>query len=535
MKRAMRICCLVFLYAQGIFAESHRCVEKADSLLQAGAIEQAVETLKKAIDTHPESSMLFTKLGEALGRKSGADAEAGRMGEAMNGVNQSFDALEKAIELDENNVQARITYGVMGLQVPVFFGKVKPATQNLEKARNLLEANPTDSNLESRLLVYRYLGEGYRKEERIREAENVWRMLLAITQEGEQARAAEAGLAEIKKLEVKENENAGVIPQTDDIQELMKSGKTYLSARQFSNARMVFEKLMSIDEKNSEAQLYLIQAIAGDVQREYDDRVYENQDTRTHLAFDMIREMKKGVNLNPDNKKLRLQYAMTCIYMPFFVGKMDEGIVVLEAMTQDQTLPDSLLEQVLFGLGFAHMKKGAAYWAHLVQKDQNAPVTETIYQWYGERQHVPENRPAGNAAKISFHLGFMDELAPQTAVWIEDMAGQFVKTVYVSGFAGNAKEKQITLQSWGKASDFETDGTTGASIDWGSHTYYWDLTSHDGKKVKKGTYRVWLEVSWWPTFRYALTSAEIEVGKKNAKTVTKKQPFIPEFSVEYLQ
>jgi tetratricopeptide (TPR) repeat protein len=535
MNRVMGICCLIFLCAHGVFGENHRCIEKADSLLQAGAFEQAVETLRKAIDTHPESSLLMTKLGEALGRKSGADFEAGRMSEAMSEVNQSFDALEKAIELDDKNIQARITYGVMGLQVPVFFGKVKPAIQHLEKARNLLEANPSESNLESRLLVYRYLGEGYRKEERIREAEIVWKMLLAITQEGEQAKAAEEGLSEIKEMEVKESERAGVVPETEDIQELMKSGKTYLNDGQFAKARLVFEKIMSIDEKNSEAQLCLIQAIASDVQRGYDDRVYENQDTRTHLAFDMAREMKKGVNLNPDNKTLRLQYAMTCIYMPFFVGKMDEGITMLEAMSQDQTLPDSLLEQVLFGLGFAHMRKGAAYWAHLVQKDQNAPVTEAIYQWYSEREFSSDNRPDGNAVKISFHLGFMDELSPQTAIWIEDMAGQFVKTVYVSGFAGNAKEKQITLPSWGKSSAFETDGTTGASIDWGTYTFYWDLTSHDGKKIKKGQYKVFLEVSWWPTFRYALTSAEIEVGKKNVKIMTKKEPFVPEFSVEYLR
>ena len=535
MNKKAGILCFSLLAAQLVIGENDRVIQKSDSLIQAGALEQAVKTLKDAVGAHPESSILYTKLGEALGRKSGNDFEAGRLDEAMKGINQSFDALDKAIELDQNNVEARITYGVMGLQVPVFFGKVKPAVQHLEKARNLLEANPTDSNLESRLLVYRYLGEGYRKLERNREAEIVWKMLLAISQEGEQARAAAKGLAELKKTEVKESEQTGIVPDTEDIPELMKAGKEYLNAGRFADSRLVFEKIMSIDEKNTEAQLLLIQAIAGDAQRNYDSRVYENQDTRTHLAFDMIREMKKGVNLDPGNKTLKLQYAMTCIYMPFFVGKMDEGISLLETMSQDETLPDSLLEQVMFGLGFAHMKKGAAYWAHLVQKDQNAPVSQAVYDWYGEREYAPAAVPDRNAVRISFHLGFMDELAPQTAIWIEDQEGHFVKTVYVSGFAGNAKEKQVTLRSWGKASDFETDGTTAASIDWGSHTYYWDLTSHEGNKVKKGVYKVWLEVSWWPTFRYALTSAEIEVGKKNAMTVTEKKPFIPEFTIEYLR
>jgi hypothetical protein len=46
---------------------------------------------------------------------------------------------------------------------------------------------------------------------------------------------------------------------------------------------------------------------------------------------------------------------------------------------------------------------------------------------------------------IGFIMGYRDELAPQTAVWIQDQAGAFVKTVYVSGFSGNAKMKQVDL------------------------------------------------------------------------------------------
>ena len=42
---------------------------------------------------------------------------------------------------------------------------------------------------------------------------------------------------------------------------------------------------------------------------------------------------------------------------------------------------------------------------------------------------------------IDFILGFRDELEPQTAVWIEDREGNFVRTIYVSGFSGHVKEK----------------------------------------------------------------------------------------------
>ena len=136
---------------------------------------------------------------------------------------------------------------------------------------------------------------------------------------------------------------------------------------------------------------------------------------------------------------------------------------------------------------------------------------------------------------VTFHLGFMDELAPQTAVWIEDEKGNFVKTLYVSGFSGYAKEKQVNLFDWSAKSEFETDGTTGASIDWGKHTYAWDLTDHDGNKVKKGMYNVRVEVSWWPSMQYGKTAAMIKVGGKEQKVKAEKVKNIPYMVVKYLK
>ena len=134
---------------------------------------------------------------------------------------------------------------------------------------------------------------------------------------------------------------------------------------------------------------------------------------------------------------------------------------------------------------------------------------------------------------MTFHLGFKDELEPQTAVWVEDADGKFVKTLYVSGFSAFAKEKQVNLPRWSGNSKFETDGTTGASIDWGKHTYSWNLTGHDGKRVKDGMYKVFVEAAWWPSMEYGRALAEIRVGPVSDEATAKKGPHIPILKVQY--
>lgn len=529
--------CLMVLLLAAATAGAADCLSRADSLIGAGNLDQAIGLLRQAAAKDSVNDQIFVKLGQAVGQKSGKDFEAGKMNEAMNGVSESFGFLDKAIFLNENNIEARLTYAIMGMQIPPFFGKLKPSVQHLEKARSILEANPTKENESARMAVYRYLGEGYQKQERYREAEICWKIGLTVSGEGEHAEAMKRGLEALKD-KVKDTtlqQNDPDIPETKDVVLLMKQGRSLLAQEKYAKARTVFEKVMALDEKNADAQLLLIQAVSCDAAGDYDERVYDNQDTRTHLAFDMVRELEKGVQLMPDNYTLKLRYALSCIYMPFFVGKIDAGLAALEELTGDEAVPDSVKQEAMFGLGFGYMKKGNACWAKLVQSDQASQSAAQIYEYYGMRQSGPDRKADGDHVRISFHLGFMDELAPQTALWITDAEDRFVKTVYISGFAGHAREKQVTLRKWGESTNFETDGTTSASIDWGTHTYIWDLTDHEGKKVGKGTYKVWLEVSWWPTFRYTLMNAEIQVGKKEAHVVTEKKPFVPMMKVKYIK
>ncbi|MCK4673916.1 DUF2271 domain-containing protein, partial [candidate division WOR-3 bacterium] len=134
-----------------------------------------------------------------------------------------------------------------------------------------------------------------------------------------------------------------------------------------------------------------------------------------------------------------------------------------------------------------------------------------------------------------FILGFRDELAPQTAVWVEDKEGNFVRTIYVSGFSGYAKEKQVNLPMWTNSSKFaDVDGVTSASIDLGHHIYVWDLKDTSGKKVKSGEYIVKVETAYWPSMQYQQVEVPIKIGKKEKRVVVEEGNLIPYLEVKYI-
>ena len=129
---------------------------------------------------------------------------------------------------------------------------------------------------------------------------------------------------------------------------------------------------------------------------------------------------------------------------------------------------------------------------------------------------------------IDFSLGFRDELPPQTSVWIEDAHDNFVKTLYVSGFSGNAKEKQVNLPKWAKSSGYaDVDGVTAASIDTGQHLYVWDLRDSEGNRVKPGVYTVMVETSFWPSMNYQAAKTTVTIGNEENRGKTEEGHYIP--------
>ena len=220
--------------------------------------------------------------------------------------------------------------------------------------------------------------------------------------------------------------------------------------------------------------------------------------------------------------------------MPFFVKKLDQGIEDLE-MVAESDAPEDTRAEALFWAGQGYRKMSTTAWIEVVSKHSDSQAAQMAFEAMDpavQRLDLSDYQPP--FLIVDFVLGFQDELAPQTAVWIENAAGVFVKTLDASGFAGVVKERQITLPLWAQASNFaDADVITGASIDIGHHIYVWDLQDHLGNKVKSGEYTVKIEVSHWPSMLYQLAEATVELGKKEAKTIIAEGSFIPSLEVTY--
>jgi len=132
-------------------------------------------------------------------------------------------------------------------------------------------------------------------------------------------------------------------------------------------------------------------------------------------------------------------------------------------------------------------------------------------------------------------LGFQDELEPQTAVWVEDNRGKFVKTLYVSGFSGHAKAVQVDLPHWALASEYRgCDAVTGASIDIGQHLYTWDMKDVEGKPVQLDSCVINVETAWWPSMKAEIASVRLALRKDGAVARATPAGLIPYIEAQYL-
>ena len=87
----------------------------------------------------------------------------------------------------------------------------------------------------------------------------------------------------------------------------------------------------------------------------------------------------------------------------------------------------------------------------------------------------------------------------QFAVWVENLEGNLVKTLYVTKFTakGGFEQRPDAVPVWvervGIAQGGEVDAVTGATPKSGSVSFVWDLTDESGTRVADGTYRFFVE------------------------------------------
>jgi len=315
---------------------------------------------------------------------------------------------------------------------------------------------------------------------------------------------------------------------------LTQLGNAYCDNKDFENAEKVLSKAIEIDSTNIPAYKLLLSAIGELTDEGYDERIYHDTDFRSKLAFDIAKMADKAVKIAPNDMELRLIRGSIGVMMPFFVGKLEDGMADLLMVTKSDA-PKETKAEAFYWLGMGHQKQAHTYWIKVITEFAQTDATKLAFESMQPTiRHFDPPKYQKPYLTVEFTLGYRDELAPQTAVWVEDKAGNYIKTLYVSGFSAFAKEKQSNLDRWAKASGFQgTDAVTGASIDAGGHVYVWDLKDYLGKKVKNGEDVVKVETIYWPSMADQFVSTPISIGLKDSRIVVTEGNIVPYLEVNY--
>jgi tetratricopeptide (TPR) repeat protein len=503
-------------------------IEEAKNYQNSGKLEEAVKVMEEALKKYPDSSNAYAYSGLYTGMQAGLSQDLALAGKL---VATSFEHLDKAIALDSLNLIARLHRGIMGIKVPAFLGRLDDGIKDQEFIIKMHQKSSKSVPNDILIQAYNFLGEGYQKKG---ENEKAVSALNKVIELAPGSSFAEDAKKQIKGIPVTgEPSEKKIQVESNDPKILMKEGKSALAKGNCEEAVEFFRKLVEVDSKNIEAYKYLASVLGCVAAKGYDEKIYENTDYRSGIAFEVMNVLDKAVALTPQDNELRLQRGAMGIFMPFFVGKFDQSIEDFNKILNSDA-KDSLKAEALYYLGVAYQRKTMEYWDKVVVDYPSSEASKMVFQ--GMRPDVKRIDPEKikNAVVVDFVLGFQDALAPQTAVWVEDKSGKFIKTLYVSGFSGNVKEKQVWLKEWAANSKFvDADAVTSASIDVGHHIYLWNLKDYSDKSVKSGEYVVKVEVSSWPSMKYQLVSVPVKLGGKGGKSTVEEGNIIPFVEATY--
>jgi tetratricopeptide (TPR) repeat protein len=541
------IVCIMTIGSPGMAETLEEYISRAEGYKNAGQYDEAIAAMEQAVKEYPGHTDAHGQLGIMLSEKAQRTSDFMKMSEILT---RAFSAWDRALEIDPNNFTARFYRGAWAVNIPKFAGQLDKGINDLEILTQVLEKSPDPSSKERLAEAYQYLATGYQKNAEYGKAKNINEKIITLVPESEFAKSAQENIDKIVTFEEWQAEQRKLLPEdTPEIISLKKKvakergrfdllfalGKAYYAIENYEEAASVLRKAVSIDQSSSEAYKLLAFSLGEISSVGYDPRIYLNTDFRTDLAFEATEALDKAVVLAPEDMELRLTRGITSVQMPFFVNRIDQGIADLEQVVESD-VSRNMKAEATYWLGAAHQKKATTYWTQVVSKYSETEAAQDVFNNLRPPvEHVNLSKYIIPIVYIDFELSYRDELAPQTAVWIENAEGEFVKTIYVSGFSGNAKEKQVNLPVWAKSSEFaDVDAVTGASINLGQHIYIWDLADYNGNRVNPGEYKVFVEVSYWPSMQYQRVEAPITIGKGATRKVIEEGDIIPYLEARYV-
>ena len=104
------------------------------SLLGEENFREAVDVMKNAVSANQEVAEAHFHLAQAWSALSQQASQSGDYQTAMEAVNGTFEGYKNAVKLDPDNYEYRFNYGMYGINVPSFFGKLDVGVEQLEEA-----------------------------------------------------------------------------------------------------------------------------------------------------------------------------------------------------------------------------------------------------------------------------------------------------------------------------------------------------------------------------------------------------------------
>ncbi|MFN2342983.1 MAG: DUF2271 domain-containing protein, partial [Desulfonatronovibrio sp.] len=136
---------------------------------------------------------------------------------------------------------------------------------------------------------------------------------------------------------------------------------------------------------------------------------------------------------------------------------------------------------------------------------------------------------------ISYFMHVQPRMASnQFAIWIEDMDGNYVASVFATRYTarGGYEQRPLSLPEWREVSGWDSkqiqyvDAVSGATPASGNHQVFWDCKDSKGKLVDPGRYIYKMEGNiFWEN--RVIWTGEIEIGQHACRSKATAE-YIPE-------
>jgi len=363
-------------------------IKKAGDFQKSYELDKAVNIMSEAVKKYPKKADAYSYLGLYIGMQAGVTKD---FMEAGKKINKSFEMFDKAVLLDPKNPTPRFHRGLMGVNIPEFLGKLDSGIKDLEILIKITKESPEKVSKDILISTYNFLAKGYQKKKEKRRAILAWKKVIELAPGSDLAKKAEENIKKIsnteinKKVEKRKPDSLEITRLKKQVKNepnnsalLIKIGKAYIDEKDFEEARKTLKKAIKIGSKDIKAYKLLIFVIKELAGTEYDERIYEDTNLRTNLAFELMRFIDKACALSPDDVEIRLLRGIMGIEMPFFVNKLEQAIKDLTWISK-RDVPESYKAKALFWLGKAYQKKAMGYWIKVVSKYPKTEASKYVF------------------------------------------------------------------------------------------------------------------------------------------------------------